>query len=197
MAGSAAKAAGRPFVFIDAGANVGLFSFLVASRAGANAKIVAIEPDQQSLNRLRFNAAANPRLDIQIMPNALGETRGKVTLEIDPRDRGGTHTKPAADTSGAGAVECRTLLDTLTEAGVTSIDALKIDTEGAEDQILVPFFRDADRSLWPKLILIEGPQPGWRYDVLGILAKAGYTIAGRTRLNLILRHSELARIAQK
>ncbi len=40
-----ANAAFRPFVFIDIGANVGLFSLLVASHAGGRAKIVAIEPE--------------------------------------------------------------------------------------------------------------------------------------------------------
>ena len=31
---------------------------------------------------------------------------------------------------------------------------VKIDVEGFEDRILVPFFRDAPRSLWPKLLQV-------------------------------------------
>jgi hypothetical protein len=46
-----AKAADRTFVFIDVGANVGLFSLFVASCAGPKAKILAIEPEPQNLNR--------------------------------------------------------------------------------------------------------------------------------------------------
>jgi hypothetical protein len=42
-----AEAAGRPFVFVDIGANVGLFSLFVASCAGANAIILAFEPEPE------------------------------------------------------------------------------------------------------------------------------------------------------
>src|SRR5262245_53032990 len=42
---SRAKAAGRPFTFVDIGANVGLFSLFVAAQAGSTARILAIEPE--------------------------------------------------------------------------------------------------------------------------------------------------------
>jgi hypothetical protein len=57
-----ARATGRTFVFVDIGANVGLFSLLVASYAGSNAKILAIEPEPENASRLRFNVSANPFL---------------------------------------------------------------------------------------------------------------------------------------
>ena len=44
----AVRAGGRPFVFVDIGANVGLFSFFVASLAGSDATILAIEPDPRT-----------------------------------------------------------------------------------------------------------------------------------------------------
>src|SRR5262249_11421502 len=42
-----AEADDTPFVFVDIGANVGLFSFFVAARAGRNARILAVEPDPE------------------------------------------------------------------------------------------------------------------------------------------------------
>src|ERR1700726_3601907 len=48
---------GQPFVFIDIGANVGLFSLFVAARAGPGARILAIEPELGNLRRLGFNIA--------------------------------------------------------------------------------------------------------------------------------------------
>jgi len=45
----------RPFVFVDIGANVGLFSFFVAAHANCNANILAVEPERENLRRLRFN----------------------------------------------------------------------------------------------------------------------------------------------
>jgi hypothetical protein len=77
---SKAAASGRPFVFVDIGANVGLFSLFVASQAGANAKILAIEPEPENVRRLRFNVAANPDAPIRVLPIALGEATGMVAL---------------------------------------------------------------------------------------------------------------------
>jgi len=98
-----ATAAGRPFVFVDIGANVGLFSLFVASCAGGNASILAIEPERENLRRLRFNIDANPGLPIRVLPCALGDKEGQLALEINHRDRGGTRTRPwQASRSRAG-----------------------------------------------------------------------------------------------
>src|SRR5262249_60909582 len=59
-----AKPDDTPFVFVDIGANVGLFSFFVAARAGRNARILAVEPDPENLSRLLFNMLINPGVPI-------------------------------------------------------------------------------------------------------------------------------------
>jgi FkbM family methyltransferase len=183
-----AKAAGRMFQFVDIGANVGLFSFLVASYAGATAKILAIEPEPENLKRLRFNIAANTGIPIRVMALALGESAGTVALEIDRRDKGGTYTRPLSGDEPAGTgVECRPLLDVLQQEGVQHIDALKIDVEGMEDRILIPFFNDAPQSLWPSLIIIEDTSDSWSSDLFFFLAERGYTIAQRSKLNAMMR----------
>ena len=191
-----AKAACRAFVFIDIGANVGLFSLFVAACAGPKANILAIEPEPQNLARLRFNIAANPDIPIRVVPVALGEKRGLVALEVDGRDRGGTRTRALTNgqtgqlnAQSRGLVECCTLLELLTQERIPYVDALKIDVEGAEDIILDPFFRDAPEMLWPNLIIIEDGRDTWRSDLFSVLAKCGYTIAMRTRLNVALRRA--------
>lgn len=180
----------RDFVFVDIGANVGLFSLLVASRAGARADILAFEPDPQSLERLRFNVAANPGLRVRILPHALGAEQGSVALAVDHRDRGGTKTIPLCEAKPSTQtidVPCRPLLDVMREENVTRIDALKIDVEGNEDRILGPFFAQADRTLWPHLIVIEDTRDLWQMDLLTSLETLGYRIASRSKLNLMLR----------
>ena len=193
-----ARAAHRTFVFIDVGANVGLFSLMVASHAGPHSKIVAIEPEPQNLRRLRFNIAANPDIPIRVMPLALGEKKGLVALDVDRRDRGGTRTRALPDDGRAGqldaeshglVVECRTLLEIVRQERISSIDALKIDVEGAEDETLIPFFRDGPEGLWPNLLIIEDGRPSWRSDLFSVLAKCGYAIATRTKLNVVMRRS--------
>jgi FkbM family methyltransferase len=190
-----AKGAGRAFVFIDVGANVGLFSLFVASRAGPNAKILAIEPEPQNLERLRFNIAANPGIPIRVVPLALGEKKGLVALDVDDRDRGGTRTRALTGMeeeefnpgSHAPLVDCCTLLDLLRQEETSHIDALKIDVEGAEDRVLESFFRDAPQTLWPNLIIIEDGRDSWRTDLFSVFSQCGYTIATRTKLNVALR----------
>ncbi len=186
-----AKAAGRAFVFVDIGANVGLFSLFVASCAGTNSKILAVEPEPENLNRLRFNLAANPGVPIRVAAVAVGESAGRVALEINRRDRGGTFTRPMGreDQADTICVECRPLLEALAMEQVISIDALKIDVEGAEDKILVPFFRGAAESLWPDLILIEDSRDAWRVDLFTFLADRGYAITTRTKQNVVMRRS--------
>jgi FkbM family methyltransferase len=185
------KAAGRPFVFIDIGANVGLFSLFVASRAGADARILAIEPEPENLRRLRFNVTSNPGIPIRVAAVALDEKPGRVAIETNLRDRGGTRTQPLDRHSEAGVVEveCLPLQDALDGEGIRSIDALKIDVEGAEDRVLVPFFRDAPESLWPGFILIEDSRGAWRTDLFALFAERGYAVAARTKQNVMLRRA--------
>ncbi|PWT92830.1 MAG: FkbM family methyltransferase [Proteobacteria bacterium] len=172
-------------VFLDIGANVGLFSFFVAARSGARARVLAIEPEKVNLERLLFNLRANPGLPIRVVPAALGGETGRLEIEPDMRDRGGTLVRQG----GSQIVEAKTLLQLLTEEAVESVDAIKIDVEGMEDVILIPFFRDAPETLWPRLILIEDAQPWWNCDLFALLGRKGYSMSSRSRQNVVLRRA--------
>ena len=178
---------GRPFVFVDVGANVGLFSLFVAAHAGGHARILAIEPEPENLRRLRFNLNANPGLPISVLPHALGDRAGTVTVEANLDDRGGTRTRSDDGSADAATrVPCKTLLQTLNEQSITAIDALKIDVEGVEDTILMPFFRDAPKDLWPRFLIIEDTSGLWRANVFGELKARGYRETGRSRQNVMM-----------
>ena len=192
-----AQAAGRPFVFVDIGANVGLFSMFVASRVGRGGLILAIEPEPENLRRLRFNIAANPGVPIRAIATALGARAGTVALAINSHDRGGTRTRFIAadqhppdcnkDASGQSLAACRTLLAVLAEEAIAAVDALKIDVEGAENSILSPFFRDAPQALWPKLIIMEGVGDLRRVAPYSTMVTLGYSEIARTNDNVIMR----------
>jgi FkbM family methyltransferase len=191
LGGDIASAAERrsPFVFVDIGANVGLFSLFVAAHAGS-ARILAVEPEPGNLRRLAFNVGANSNCPIKIFPIALSDEAGELALELDRRDRGGSRTKkiPQADTSpGAVRVTSQTLLQVLRSEQIEAIDALKIDVEGFEDLVLAPFFRDAPERTWPRLIIIEDCRDSWRVDLLAIMRDKGYALVTRSKLNFVLR----------
>ena len=181
-------AQGRPFVFLDIGANVGLFSLFVAAQAKGRADILAVEPEPGNFARLTFNLAQNPGLPIRTFQLALGESEGEVAIDFNSIDRGGTRTRDVAGAMpDAVRVPCRPLLAFLRGEGVTHVDAMKIDVEAAEDRILVPFFRDAPESLWPRCILIEDSSREWQVDLFALFAARGYTESKRSRQNVILR----------
>jgi FkbM family methyltransferase len=197
LAREIAGVSGRAFVFVDIGANVGLFSLFVAATARA-ARILAIEPEPGNFARLAFNIAANPGLPITPLALALGETEGTAVIMLNARDRGGTRmvaggtqagTQVAGTRPGGLEVKCRPLIGVVTDAGLTGIDALKIDVEGAEDKVLVPFFRDAPAALWPGLIVIEDSSAEWSSDLFALLASKGYAVSSRTKQNVMLRRA--------
>ncbi len=174
------RAANETFVFVDIGANVGLFSFFVASCAHGHARILAIEPERENLRRLRFNIGANKGLPIQVLPHALGASAGKVEIEPHASDRGGTRTRKIDGLAGGGMrVECKPLAQVLEQENVTRIDALKIDVEGVEDRrSCCRSFTAAPKRLWPRFIIIEDSRQTWRVDLFAELRACGYRTVG-------------------
>jgi len=175
------------FTFVDIGANVGLYSLYLASVG--DVRTLAIEPQPGILERLRFHLAANPGAKVDVRPVALSDRDGEVTLVLNESDSGGTHIdKPGLDQAGRRInVPTMPLLAVLADAGITAIDALKIDVEGAEDIVLAPFLRDAPQSLLPRLILIEDTRGFWGIDLFALLRGRGYTEQERSRQNVALR----------
>ena len=183
-------ARGEPFCFVDIGANVGLYSLFVASRAGKWARVLAAEPQPGILERLRFNLGANTGFEVTVLPFAVADHDGEAELVINPRDSGGTHLD-VAQASAVDAervrVQCRPLTAILRDAGISSIDALKIDIEGAEDIALAPFLLAASPELLPRLILIEDRPTDWAVDLHALLRQRGYTFTIRKRHNVVWR----------
>jgi len=181
--GEAITSGPRPFHFVDAGANVGLYT--LAARASADPgglRALAIEPDPENLRRLRFNLAASGATEeVAVAGVALSDRPGELVLG-EAENRG----EITLSASGDGLrVEARPLLDVVRGAGMDRIDALKIDIEGMEHPVLASFFASADRSLWPRMVLIEA-RHGEDTQALALMRSKGYVEAERTRLNVIL-----------
>jgi FkbM family methyltransferase len=178
---------GGAFTFVDIGANVGLYSLYLATCG--NVRTLAIEPQPGILERLKFHLAANPSAKVDVLPIALSDHAGEATLVINDSDSGGTHVDKQDGRQGAGeriAVPSKPLIAVLADAGIRTIDALKIDVEGAEDIVLAPFLRDAPQSLLPRLLVIEDTRGFWNIDLFALLAGRGYTVQERSRQNVAL-----------
>ncbi len=67
-------------VFYDIGANVGLYSILVAKAVGAAGQVIACEPNEGSYQHLRDNLKLNGISNVRAFQKALGEQVGKGKL---------------------------------------------------------------------------------------------------------------------
>jgi FkbM family methyltransferase len=179
----------KSFTFVDIGANVGLYALFVAAHGGANARVLAVEPQPGIVERLRFNVQSNPACDVTVVPVAVTDREGEVDLVIQVRDRAGSHVDRGEARVYDGEklrVPTRPLLAILAEAGIATIDALKIDIEGAEDLALAPFLRAAPPALLPRILLLE-ERPDWETDIYALLRERGYVQTERSRFNLVFR----------
>jgi len=177
LAGCMSQVSG-PMVFVDAGANAGLYSLAVRSMGPA--RILAIEPEPGTLARLRVNLAASGAEEVTVAPVALSDRGGTVRIAASGANRG----EAAVGAEGA-EVPGQTLLDCIREAGLERVDALKIDIEGMEEPVLQPFLAEAPAALRPRLVILEAPD-GTETPALALMRREGYAVTARTRLNAIL-----------
>jgi FkbM family methyltransferase len=172
--------------FVDVGANIGAYTMWVAAIIGPTGKGVAVEPQPKVLARLRANVGLNPDFNVQIFPCGAGPVQTTMRLSIGSTNEGGASMVTGQGGGDSVEVAVRPLLDMVLEAGLTRIDALKIDIEGFEDQALLPFFEAAAQSLWPKLLILERSEKDWTGDLLGTLKRAGYSDILSSKRNYVM-----------
>lgn len=118
-----------PRTIVDAGAHIGMASILFALKY-PKARIVAIEPEPSNFARLVRNVT--PYKMITPIQAALWREDGEVTLGPST-----AHPKGAFQIVDNGRQRVRAItMDTvMREAGIDSIDLLKMDIEGAEVEV--------------------------------------------------------------
>jgi FkbM family methyltransferase len=173
---------GKGAVFLDIGSNIGAYTFNIAARR-RDARIIAFEPMPRVYLKLSYNIKINELHDRVIAFNlALSDRKGEVNFnsELESLVLG----------EGDIMVQTDTLLNVLSKQNITEIGAMKIDVEGAEDSVLRPFFENADKGFWPRLIIIEHAFPEqWNWDCISFLGKNGYDQIWRGSLNTVYQYN--------
>jgi FkbM family methyltransferase len=179
------------FTFIDIGSNVGWYALFVAREAGAvPTRILAVEPQPEIFDRLIYNIRQNPSCTIKAVDCAVADKTGELTLFLDPLNRGEASLKIVnSSQTDAIRVPAVTMLELLKREGLTRVDAIKLDVEGAEDLVLDPFFRDAPTSLYPSLFIVANVPERWQIDVVKLLTSKGYRQILETKMNLAFERS--------
>ena len=185
-----AEVGGGGTVFVDVGANVGLYSLFLAKEWSrhADVRVLAIEPHPTVRARLAFNLAQNPELPVEVSEVAITASEGPVGLKTGEKNLGGTHLSEDGEIPAQG----RPLLAELRSRNFSQVDALKVDVEGAEDQVLVPFLETAPEELVPQVLVVENNPHEWREDLIGAIERRGLVLEQTTRMNLIFRRSRPA-----
>jgi len=174
------------FTFIDIGSNVGWYALSVAREAGSvPTRILAVEPQPEIFDRLIYNIRQNPSCTVKAVDCAVADKTGELTLFLDPLNRGEASLKIVnSSQTDAIRVPAVTMLELLNREGLTRVDAIKLDVEGAEDLVLDPFFRDAPASLYPSLLIVANVPERWQIDVVKLLKSKGYRQILETKMNL-------------
>src|SRR4051812_5606328 len=174
-------------VFVDVGANVGTYALALARHVGPAGKVIAIEPHPVTHARLAFNNSASGYTQVKLVAAAAAATDGELMIETDGDNLGASHIVTGKVSSKAIKVPSRRLQRVIEDAGVARVDALKIDIEGFEDRALIPFFKDAPQSLWPRAVVIEHlSRNEWLDDCIADMIARGYAATGKTRSNTLL-----------
>lgn len=170
-------------VFLDIGANAGFYTFWALSQRHAGLRVIAVEPTEVMLERMRHNLAANNLTSaVTLCACAVTPTPGEVVIE----EHAGNIGETSISSEGAGRrVPGWTLLEILQSTGVSRVDVMKIDIEGFEVPVLEAFFKTAPRSLWPRWVIGEIVGEGGE-PLKKLLTEQGYRLDRCTKMNGIL-----------
>lgn len=166
----------RPGTIVDVGAHDGLLTLPFAHLPGA--RVIAFEPLPSAMARLRVAAAALP--NVQLRAEALGAAPGMLTLSVPvvdgvPQEQWASLAKDYAGFADVGAQRTEVAVITLDSLGLTDLEHLKIDAEGAEEEVLrggAATLRRCRPVL--SLELEERHRHGATRDVPALLATLGY-----------------------
>jgi FkbM family methyltransferase len=176
----------RGMTFVDVGANEGVFSLLAAQRVGPAGRVLAVEPSDREMERLRRGVVMNGLGGVvTCVQTALGETSGRAVLHVANSEHAGHNTLGAfvyASVSNRGdePVRVMTLDDLVGKHELDRIDLVKIDVEGAELQVLRGAVRVLEEMRPMLLLEVQEAsllaQGATTADLFGLLRAHGYDL---------------------
>ncbi len=122
---------------IDVGANVGVYTFLAAHQVGSTGSVIAIEPTTSCIQCMQKTISASSLENVVfLIEAAAGDHEGTVQFQ----EEGASVFNSISDSeqmSNSGKVVNLVTLDSVWHSkGKPQIDLLKIDAEGAEEQVI-------------------------------------------------------------
>jgi len=171
-------------VFVDVGAHIGYYSLKAAAMVGPSGRVLAIEPNPETIRRLRADIRESGASQVLVEPVACSDSEGMVEFFAATRENAGASSLSKANAASAGPiarsyrVRTRRLDAIVRESGVTRVDVIKIDVEGAELLVLKGAGETLDR--YHPVVAVEmidqqlANMGTSSADVIGLLRTHGY-----------------------
>jgi FkbM family methyltransferase len=166
-------------VFVDAGANIGVFTVLAGNIVGPAGKVIAIEMIPETAARLRRHVAMNQLSNVSIVERALSDRSGQQITASIPEGRFGQASIVRGAEGRAVSVETTTLDEVLGKLE-GPIAVLKVDLEGAEAKAFAGARLTLART---QAVIFE--ELGDSSDMTDLLSPAGFAIRHLDAHNLI------------
>ena len=140
--------------FVDVGANIGYYSVIAARCLGKTGRVYAFEPEADNFALLDKNIGHNALPNVTAVRAGLSDRSGAASLYLNEDNRGDHQVYAGAGSRSTQAVElCE---GTQYFAGREArIDVIKIDTQGAEAQVLRGLMPLLQQSLPTLQMIIE------------------------------------------
>jgi FkbM family methyltransferase len=129
-------------VFMDVGANAGLFSMLASRWVGPDGRVFAFEPSEREIGRLLDHLTRNGLKNVTAVRQAVGNLDGSALLRVAPFPNAGLNTLgasfayPGISTERIETVNTTTLDRFVEKERLERVDAIKMDIEGGEHAAL-------------------------------------------------------------
>lgn len=133
-------------VLIDVGAHLGFFSILAAAVGGEKVSVVTCEPDPDNIQQIVANINLNKFENISILDRPVSDLNATVPFYKNLADSGGNALWDPAlypgndklkDNPHVISMETDTLNNIIRSLDCPKIKLIKIDTEGAEQKVLI------------------------------------------------------------
>lgn len=156
-------------VFIDIGANIGRYSVLAAREVGNTGAVLAVEAHPRNYGLLTRNIELNQLTNVVSLNAAAWNANGELNLHTAGVSV--SHSLKVDHRLGGILVKAKKMDDAIIEARLHRVDLVKIDTEGAEIEVLQGM-QDTLKKYHPKMIVEV-----WKKnlnDFLAFMKKQGY-----------------------
>ncbi|HEY4800585.1 MAG TPA: FkbM family methyltransferase [Bacteroidia bacterium] len=166
-------------VFVDIGANIGLFSLVASQKIGKNGRVISFEPFKKNFDALKKNISLNNSENIKTEKLAVAQTKSQMPIFYDPKESNqGMASLYSAKNPYYEQIETISLDEYFKDHSVGEVDFIKLDIEGGEYPALLGM-KETLLKYGPKLLIeiddeILSNTPFTSQQILSYLSELGY-----------------------